>query len=501
MKTMEKFTFFDFTKNDDREYAEKCFGGAGHWSKNYPISHGYYKNAVAGNTANDENTGYTDGAVIFDFAGNADKTISCNGVTVLQAPSSALHTILEVYCNSELIARDVKTLSNAQSCKLVCAAASREIHSGDNVHAQLTCFYNAGNVLKGGYVKRELSMEDGRYVAGVKCQNPRAKKDFTAKEIRVAYGRQPAVGEYVDYVRPEERDPDGNEMVSLEMDGVVTLSPGCTFSEYLDHSAAMFSVERGVIVYGGNPPELRQTDDGFSWSFNTNWEDVIAKSVQFGDALFDYDMKIDFMCKDAANKETRQSVEVTSYSNLTALTNIAFIPPLRLLWGCIAKGERVPMADGGEKPVEELKPGDEVKTPGGSTKVLDIYSGHENEITLIQTEDGKQIKLTSNHPILTEAGFKRPYDLLNNKILLADGSKTTVLHIHPVPYNDKVYGVSLEGSDAFFCSGFISGTFDMQNKTLPGEKPLASVPAALQEEITRIEKDAAGAIIFNRISK
>jgi hypothetical protein len=500
MKT--KFTSLDFSKSSDQAYAEKCFGGKEHWKNNYPLTFAAYEKAQKQGRVNAVHVGYVDGALIYDLVRQNDKKVSCGSIANLTKPTNAMHIILEVYRNNELIGRSVATKSNVQSCGLACITPPVDIGASDDVYARYTCFYNDNDTLKAGYVTRKLELEDSVAVLKTECADPNKKPECKGYKglIAVSYGRTSSKEE-VDYPEIEGRKAGQPQPVFLEGNGTVHLNRGYTFVSYKSHDLSMSSKERGVIPYSGKSPTLTPdaAKTSFTWALDRVWNEVIPNSVQFGTAPFYYDLDLVFTCKDPKGNEIEQNIEVTSFLDKSPLPNIVAIFPLLLLWGCIAKGETVLMADKSEKNIEDVRPGDSVKTPDGSAKVLDVFSGFENEITVIETEDDRKIKLTSGHPILTEAGFKRPHDVLDNKIKMTDGTSVPVKHVYQTDYNGTVYNLALEGSPSFECSGFIVGSLDTQNSTLPGEKRSAHASPALHEELARIAKDAAAETIFSKV--
>lgn len=66
-------------------------------------------------------------------------------------------------------------------------------------------------------------------------------------------------------------------------------------------------------------------------------------------------------------------------------------------WFCLAEGTPVLLADGTEKPIQELVPGEMVKTLGDDQPVVDLFDNGVRECFEIELADGRTIVATEDH--------------------------------------------------------------------------------------------------------
>ena len=72
---------------------------------------------------------------------------------------------------------------------------------------------------------------------------------------------------------------------------------------------------------------------------------------------------------------------------------------------CFVAGTQVTMADGTEKAIEQVKPGEYVSTALGSAQVYATSKRPAKTLMRLELENGEIIRCTENHPIFTTQGF------------------------------------------------------------------------------------------------
>ena len=143
------------------------------------------------------------------------------------------------------------------------------------------------------------------------------------------------------------------------------------------------------------------------------------------------------------------------------------------------------MADGALKKVEDVIKGELVKTKAGISSVEEIVTGTEKDMVLIMSETGKRICLTTDHPVLTNRGWKTAITVTAaDKLMTIDGEER-IDELHMQEYNDAVYSLKISGGDAIIAEGIYTGDFRRQNmaekrETLPVKKE------AYQEELEEL---------------
>lgn len=94
---------------------------------------------------------------------------------------------------------------------------------------------------------------------------------------------------------------------------------------------------------------------------------------------------------------------------------------------CFPEGTMIRMPDGSEKPIESIQAGDRVKSYNGATaqtfrsggKVKETYQReYEGELIAIELENGKTLRCTPNHKLLTERGWVEAGKLTEDDVLI-----------------------------------------------------------------------------------
>lgn len=179
---------------------------------------------------------------------------------------------------------------------------------------------------------------------------------------------------------------------------------------------------------------------------------------------------------------------VSSYYDATDSCEV-YIPEIHMLWGCYAKDTQITMADGSFKRIEEIEPGEEVLGMDfKSHRVAGKPRGAEERLLVLETEDGKQLKLSKGHPVETQDGPMRIEEIsIGTELPLPEGGRTGVRFIYPESYQDMVYNLEVEGEAAMLiANGLFAGDFRMQNqvRSLPrAEEPLTKEQQQILAEL------------------
>jgi hypothetical protein len=159
------------------------------------------------------------------------------------------------------------------------------------------------------------------------------------------------------------------------------------------------------------------------------------------------------------------------------------------------------MQDGTEKPICDIQPGEFVCTDSGEAiQVTDVVNGTEDKLITIVTEEGKEIRVSAAHPMVTaEKVVKQAADIrTSDQILNAEGKPEQVKFVYDCEYGDKVYNLETGGKAVVLIgNGLQTGGFELQNQTEPmsrkkEQKPLDQEVKALVEEMNRMMKETFG---------
>ncbi len=167
-----------------------------------------------------------------------------------------------------------------------------------------------------------------------------------------------------------------------------------------------------------------------------------------------------------ANKSRATLIMSSDPDNVPSSTMIK-LKPLQILWGCLAKGTRVLMEDGTEKPVEAIRPGDAVRdAQGRAAPVVDVVFGKEAEIMRLVTESGLTIDASGDHPFMTPGGARRAGDLWAglSVMVFRNGAHVAekLASAERLPYGGDVYNLRFGEERVLVCNGFLVGDHEAQ---------------------------------------
>ena len=103
--------------------------------------------------------------------------------------------------------------------------------------------------------------------------------------------------------------------------------------------------------------------------------------------------------------------------------------------GCLSERTKILLADGSEREISSLRPGDIVKLSNGSSSVvMNMWKGFEETLIKITTGSGRSIQMTEIHPVLANNDWIKAKDLKIDDILSTIGDDT--------PYFCKIIKIS-----------------------------------------------------------
>ncbi|TGY97699.1 hypothetical protein E5329_03595 [Petralouisia muris] len=172
--------------------------------------------------------------------------------------------------------------------------------------------------------------------------------------------------------------------------------------------------------------------------------------------------------------------------------NKVVIPYLFIQWGCFGRDTKIKMADGTQKPVSEIEPGESVMDDKGNSAVVrEVYTGQEESLFQIQTESGKILELTAGHPVLTEIGMVKACNLAPGAALCTEEGREEIAEINEKEYHGTVYSLDCGGAH-LIANGLTAGDFVCQNEGKKKKTPeISEEMRALMDEMKRMLKDFA----------
>lgn len=349
---------------------------------------------------------------------------------------------------------------------------------------------------------QEFTLE--QYVGG----NPAVKKidvaDPRAKDGKltiVLYDREGFLDEKVDYHYTNVMNADNTVKVKMPFSGSLEVSEEFeliginTTIKDEEPKLSLILENGGCVDYVFDKKKfadyftLSEDKSKMTWEFDDDWNAVLDLSH------FSVKTIVDFSCTFTLNVYKKDNTDfvfhplimiTSAHEPVLRNSTTVEIEPIQIQWGCLAKGTRIRMADGSEKVIEAICPGDVVAEAAGSAvRVIDIIRGMENSLICLETRDGCQLFLTGSHPVKTERGFLRADELNAADVIHTEHGQSQIKHLYNVNGSYEVFNLMLEHASSIFCSGIIAGDFDMQNG-FTRQNTEASSPSAVQLELRKL---------------
>ena len=448
------------------------FGGEEHLTAHYPnLACILARTRQTSQAPTAANTGFCNKAIVLDMGyDQASGTAYAMGTMTITEPAERLYMTMDIYAEDELVAHNAAFLCACLSGEIEAQSAPLPPLPDGKIYRaflQATWQPKSANTLRSMVAKAESTSSSKNAIKDVTITHPRHIYSAASEAITVAYARSAPDR---DYCYPESRDKTTkNEMVLLDMEGSVELADNYHVDSIVSAGAALSCVGFGDILYlgslkfgeKGTPgvvvfPENNGSSIG--WKFDQFWQNEIPDSVRCGNRAHDLEIGITFRCKEDQNL---YSLLITSKGTELVLSqpHVQEISKIHLYWGCLAKGTQVTMEDGSTCPIEEIKVKDRVLRPdGGSACVTKVITGTEENIYILQLENGMKVRASRNHPFGNGSGFTATIDLNSQSQLQTKDGLSPVLYCYPTDYHDKVYNLELDTGDSFLANGIVSGT-------------------------------------------
>ncbi|MDR1185103.1 MAG: hypothetical protein LBK67_09970 [Coriobacteriales bacterium] len=435
--------------------------------------------------------GVTDAAGVYRSYLDTQSTLKSGGFVSLTKAPTRMFTTITVYRNGQEIAYWPSFTYSEFFAELETDVTDYIVGDHDEIKVVLHATWQepGSDVLRSAVTASLLSEADfllGEIVDEISVADPAQKDSRSHEGITVSYGRAPSPGEVIDYSYPESR-VGSEQKVSLPGAGQVKLKAAARYVRVdTAYTSLLMSSDKGVIWFNREMKSdwFSPAADGFSWSLESDWANTIPQSATAGTREYEYNLNIRFYATVDGGLESPYEVIVSSKVPMDSDSpDFKKIPFIKLKWGCFAKDTLITMADGGKKMIGDIVEGDYVKTyDGESARVRSIWEGTEENLYTVETFAGDIVRLTYNHPLFTNNGFKDACDLdENDRLIREDGCEESVRYRYEANYRDAVYNLSLEcDSHVLFANGIAAGDSEAQNRRQPSQAVPIS-PEALSE--------------------
>ena len=497
----------DFAKEDHQLWLYEMFGGQEHLEREYPELYKLTQktiSAAATKKAKDEDEDDLKNLVVLLDVESSRTITGALGRTVLKQPTKRLYQSITLVQNGKEIWRNREFLYDTGEAEYKATMDSASLPSKTDM---ITCIYNViwedtenGILNADNSVREDMEPFEADVIQDIFVSHPRyyeaqsregmadlPEVDANATEpqpivegdspsgrsgnINIAYARGADAGEKLDYVYREKRVPGkgtNEQELFLDIRGAVTLVAGYSFDDVKDCTCVLdvtgdgsgpnggimtsFDLKKGIHVYDNQ-------DGGFNFAFPTDWSKTIPDSTLYGSKTCHLEVEMVFTCKETGDKEYYMCIYGSDPLDPKS-PHYAKVPLLKLKWGCLQKDTKVRMADGTEKKIQDIHPGEEVTGADGTAcKVVNRIHGTDEELYRIKVEGyPDKIGVSRMHPFMTPEGMIAARNIISTtRLKMEDGKFHQVLECYPVEYGREVYNLELESNHWFYANGFYTG--------------------------------------------
>lgn len=335
----------------------------------------------------------------------------------------------------------------------------------------------------GNYTHIYPKKEDSPVLFGtpeIHPHTPDYRKYPPRPEIVIALVRLPEKRTDCDYICGFGKGPHGYPFLGVPAKGVITLdSTKERFRGILSsHCILTRCGASGGATYLDSTQRFENTVFDFTYQQNKSvllYEATKSWQKEFDypagwdkDYLFNYELSIYY---EYLHEDKPQMDELMVSSSL--LFCDCHVPPIRVMYGCLAKNSLILMADGSRKRIDAIQIGERVRTgrDAESVQVVDnIWKGPEKFLYEITAADCT-LALSEQHPVLTDSGLMRAGELKAGiRVYLAETYRwEKIASVKKREYDDWVYNLSFEaGNETGFllvAGGIVVGDMVLQNKS------------------------------------
>lgn len=196
---------------------------------------------------------------------------------------------------------------------------------------------------------------------------------------------------------------------------------------YADQSKMQFSANGSQLLY----------------DMACSWGQLYTEPAGWTKSEFDYELKLTLYFQRGTANPIRYDVHISSVAG--DLSAIETIPPLYIMYGCLAEDTLIQMADGRSKKICDIHIGEAVMgLDSKAWTVSNTWSGREETMLCVETEHGT-LKLTNNHPLVTKEGIKTAKELSDEDFVLSsNGEYLRIFNLYEESYAGKVYNLDLK---------------------------------------------------------
>lgn len=517
--------YLDLSDPLHRDLVSEYFGGEQVMQEQYPLLYKSYSKAIEQGLGEVSYEGFCDGAIIYANNYNQEsKKLEAGGIVGLTKRARVIFASINVMHGDEIIKQYNQMFSNRATIEIQCETeciSEDMMDSEYTVNLFVTWEDQDSKQLRGivtatqeTTLSKEIDTSDA--IEYMKLYHPTKKvngehQSYTnldgignLQRITVAYNRKHISDNDYDYEtsRAESYDP----LIRLDVKYKFVMSDGFKYlqgEKRENVSAALLFDGLGTIFHENPNPQIvvsgtdkQEITVTIAQEWNRKFPEDVKSSQRVGRLFVQHTMYVQ-----SQNKKSSTEVLAT-VSNLElnngGIGNDIVCADLAFLWGCLAEGTKILMADGTEKEVQNIDAGESIINSKGETvKVTNLITGTEEYIYRTYTESGRLISASLLHPFAAERGDLLLRDFDGKTMLkVKNGDQyvyEAVINCYPEKYAGNVYSLELEDTGkekSIIADGFVTydnseveriikETYVEENITLSPEE---------QEEFDRLKK-------------
>lgn len=360
-------------------------------------------------------------------------------------------------------------------------------------------------------------------IQSITVTNPNHNSHTERDYIKVGLNRTPDQIADCDYYYQYGNDG-SKPIVGLQVSGSAALIGGYTVAASPNFSGSCVLIRRSGTGDGATlafpsdqiPQACTGAGSAVNWNIGPDW--LQGAPWDQGDVV-----DLDFTLNFAVQPGGTATLRVTSVPQGvgTPPNNIATVAPIKFVWGCVAAGTLVRMADGDLRPIETLKAGERVADgQGASLRIAEVWRGHEAApLYRLATPSGADVRVTAGHPVPTADGVKAACDLAAGMMVTTRTGQEALSVIERVSHDGAVINLDLlpDGADtlaeiaddvvtAFEAGGIVIGDNRMQGVLVqqalaaPGPDPFETLGPQWRLDIINSQRLQAGLPLIERLS-
>lgn len=318
----------------------------------------------------------------------------------------------------------------------------------------------------------KVEVKDGSWADQGKAD----KATGSQKNIVICFNRMPGYMADVDYLLMVKSSNLGKPMFSVPGRGIISVDGASIVLNDPKYPCTATCLVTRVNGGGGTgerydmeyPTQVfSKKGRDLSYDICLSWNEEFQGQAGQMPNVYDYNLSITaYFQSESMTVPQPVKVRVTSLDVKPGPREVLHkLEHLQIMWGCMAEGTRIRMADGSMKQVQDVRIGDRLSDKHGCPVVENMWIGKESTMIEITCVTGDQILLTTNHPILCDKGWVGAAIIRAGiRVMTESGNYVEIKCVKKILGDFTVYNVDLDSMEhSLYAEGFVVGDNYKQN--------------------------------------